>query len=203
MRRPFAPRATPRPPTPQACPTTSVESRAKGRDETRHDTSCPVCRGYAQLQHPSNASECGLSSKVHFIRKQGNRMAKSDTWAEPSGGKRNPRWQKLWHRVSRNQEEVNCAHTRQRSSGERAKVHLKRRKNLHKTHCCRHRATDQVKAVLVLPPASKSSRRRSKAESITPLEAQPMDTLVQRVEPSSQQPDSDGQTSDAHHSVTF
>jgi hypothetical protein len=53
-------------------------------------------------------------------------------------------------RLSRNQKEVNAAHARQRGPGERANAQLKNWKILRKIRCCPRRATDLVKAVLVL-----------------------------------------------------
>lgn len=57
-------------------------------------------------------------------------------------------------RLSRNQKAVNSAHARQRGPGERANAQLKSWKILRKIRCCPHRATDLVKAVLVLIHAS-------------------------------------------------
>jgi hypothetical protein len=53
-------------------------------------------------------------------------------------------------RLSRNQREVNAAHARQRGPGERANAQLKAWRILRKIRCCPRRATDLVKAVLVL-----------------------------------------------------
>jgi hypothetical protein len=53
-------------------------------------------------------------------------------------------------RLSSNQKAVNSAHARQRGPGERANAQLKSWKILRKIRCCPHRATDLVKAVLVL-----------------------------------------------------
>ncbi len=52
--------------------------------------------------------------------------------------------------LSNNQKDVNTAHARQRGPGERANAQLKSWKILRKIRCCPHRATDLVKAVLVL-----------------------------------------------------
>lgn len=57
-------------------------------------------------------------------------------------------------RLSRNQKAVNSAHARQRGPGERANAQLKSWKILRKIRCCPNRATDLVKAVLVLIHAS-------------------------------------------------
>ena len=57
-------------------------------------------------------------------------------------------------RLSRNQKAVNSAHARQRGPGERANAQLKSWKILRKLRCCPHRATNLVKAVLVLIHAS-------------------------------------------------
>lgn len=62
--------------------------------------------------------------------------------ADPQTGQR--------RRLSRNQKAVNSAHARQRGPGERANALLKSWKILRKIRCCAHRATDLVKAVLVL-----------------------------------------------------
>lgn len=62
--------------------------------------------------------------------------------ADPETGQR--------RRLSRNQKAVNSAHARQRGPGERANAQLKSWKVLRKIRCCPHRATDLVKAVLVL-----------------------------------------------------
>ena len=62
--------------------------------------------------------------------------------ADPETGQR--------RRLSRNQKAVNSAHARQRGPGERANALLKSWKILRKIRCCPHRATDLVKAVLVL-----------------------------------------------------
>lgn len=62
--------------------------------------------------------------------------------ADPETGER--------RRLSRNQKAVNSAHARQRGPGERANAQLKSWKILRKIRCCPHRATDLVKAVLVL-----------------------------------------------------
>lgn len=62
--------------------------------------------------------------------------------ADPETGER--------RRLSRNQKAVNSAHARQRGPGERANALLKSWKILRKIRCCPHRATDLVKAVLVL-----------------------------------------------------
>ena len=62
--------------------------------------------------------------------------------ADPQTGQR--------RRLSRNQKAVNSAHARQRGPGERANAQLKSWKVLRKIRCCPHRATDLVKAVLVL-----------------------------------------------------
>lgn len=61
--------------------------------------------------------------------------------ADPATGQR--------RRLSRNQKAVNSAHARQRGPGERANAQLKSWKVLRKIRCP-HRATDLVKAVLVL-----------------------------------------------------
>jgi hypothetical protein len=53
-------------------------------------------------------------------------------------------------RLSRNQREVNAAHARQRGPGERANAQLKSWRILRKIRCCPYRATNLVKAVLVL-----------------------------------------------------
>jgi hypothetical protein len=66
--------------------------------------------------------------------------------ADPETGQR--------RRLSRNQKAVNSAHARQRGPGERANAQLKSWKILRKIRCCPHRATDLVKAVLVLIHAS-------------------------------------------------
>ncbi len=62
--------------------------------------------------------------------------------ADPNTGER--------RRLSRNQKAVNSAHARQRGPGERANAQLKSWKILRKIRCCPRRATDLVKAVLVL-----------------------------------------------------
>jgi hypothetical protein len=62
--------------------------------------------------------------------------------ADPETGER--------RRLSRNQKAVNSAHARQRGPGERANAQLKSWKILRKIRCCPRRATDLVKAVLVL-----------------------------------------------------
>ena len=59
-----------------------------------------------------------------------------------------------YRRLSQNQKDVNTAHARQRGPGERANAQLKSWKILRKIRCCPHRATDLVKAVLVLIHAS-------------------------------------------------
>jgi hypothetical protein len=61
--------------------------------------------------------------------------------ADPETGRR---------RLSRNQREVNAAHARHRSPGERASAQLKSWRVLRKIRCCPRRATTLVKAVLVL-----------------------------------------------------
>jgi hypothetical protein len=66
--------------------------------------------------------------------------------ADPDTGQR--------RRLSRNQKAVNSAHARQRGPGERANAVLKSWKILRKIRCCPRRATDLVKAVLVLIHAS-------------------------------------------------
>lgn len=53
-------------------------------------------------------------------------------------------------RLSRNQRAVNSAHARQRGPGERANAQLKAWRVLRKIRCCPRRATDLVKAVMVL-----------------------------------------------------
>ena len=55
-----------------------------------------------------------------------------------------------YRRLSYNQKQVNTAHARQRGPGERANAQLKSWKILRKIRCCPRRATDLVKAVLVL-----------------------------------------------------
>ena len=62
--------------------------------------------------------------------------------ADPETGER--------RRLSRNQKAVNSTHARQRGPGERANAQLKNWKILRKIRCCPRRATDLVKAVLVL-----------------------------------------------------
>jgi hypothetical protein len=62
--------------------------------------------------------------------------------ADPETGER--------RRLSRNQREVNSAHARQRGPGERANAQLKAWRTLRKIRCCLRRATDLVKAILVL-----------------------------------------------------
>jgi hypothetical protein len=62
--------------------------------------------------------------------------------ADPETGKH--------RRLSRNQKAVNSAHARQRGPGERANAQLKTWKILRKIRCCPRRATDLVKAVVVL-----------------------------------------------------
>jgi len=62
--------------------------------------------------------------------------------ADPETGER--------RRLSANQKAVNSAHARQRGPGERANAQLKSWKVLRKIRCCPHRATDLLKAVLVL-----------------------------------------------------
>lgn len=57
-------------------------------------------------------------------------------------------------RLSGNQKAVNSAHARQRGPGERANAQLKSWKILRKIRCCPRRATDLVKAILVLIHAS-------------------------------------------------
>jgi hypothetical protein len=52
--------------------------------------------------------------------------------------------------LSRHQRDVNAAHARQRGPGERANAQLKSWKVLRKIRCCPRRATELVKAVLVL-----------------------------------------------------
>jgi hypothetical protein len=56
--------------------------------------------------------------------------------------------------LSDNQRDVNTAHARQRGPGGRANAQLKSWKILRKIRFCPHRATDLVKAVLVLIHAS-------------------------------------------------
>ena len=63
-------------------------------------------------------------------------------------------------RLSRNQRDVNAAHARQRGPGERANAQLKSWKILRKIRCCPHRATDLVKAVLVLIHAADRKWKR-------------------------------------------
>lgn len=53
-------------------------------------------------------------------------------------------------KLSRNQKAVNSAHARQRGPGERANAQLKAWRVLRKIRCCPRRATDLVKAVMVL-----------------------------------------------------
>jgi hypothetical protein len=62
--------------------------------------------------------------------------------ADPETGER--------RRLSRNQKVVNSAHARQRGPGERANAQVKSWKILRKIRCCPHRATDLVKAIVVL-----------------------------------------------------
>lgn len=62
--------------------------------------------------------------------------------ADPETGER--------RRLSRNQKAVNSAHARQRGPGERANAQIKSWKILRKIRCCPRRATNLVKAVLVL-----------------------------------------------------
>ena len=52
--------------------------------------------------------------------------------------------------LSRNRKEVNASHARQRGPGERANAQLKSWKVLRKIRCCPRRATDLVKAILIL-----------------------------------------------------
>jgi transposase len=62
--------------------------------------------------------------------------------ADPETGER--------RRLSRNQRDVNSAHARQRGPGERGNAQLKAWRILRKIRCCPRRATDLVKAILVL-----------------------------------------------------
>jgi IS5 family transposase len=64
---------------------------------------------------------------------------------DPETGKR--------RKLSRNQRDVNSAHARQRGPGERANAQLKAWRILRKIRCSPPRATDLVKAVLVLTHA--------------------------------------------------
>lgn len=66
--------------------------------------------------------------------------------ADPETGQR--------RRLSRNQKAVNSAHARQRGPGERANAQLKSWKILRRIRCCPHRATNLVKAIIVLIHAS-------------------------------------------------
>lgn len=61
--------------------------------------------------------------------------------ADPETGRR---------RLSRQQKQVNAAHAAQRGPGERANAQLKSWKILRKIRCCPHRATNLVKAIVVL-----------------------------------------------------
>ena len=62
--------------------------------------------------------------------------------ADPETGER--------RHLSRNQKDVNAAHARQRGPGERGNAQLKAWRILRKIRCCPRRATDLVKAILVL-----------------------------------------------------
>jgi hypothetical protein len=66
--------------------------------------------------------------------------------ADPETGER--------RRLSANQKAVNSAHARQRRPGERANAQLKSWRILRKIRCSPRRATNLVKAVLVLIHAS-------------------------------------------------
>lgn len=55
-----------------------------------------------------------------------------------------------FHRLSRAQKEVNAAHARQRGPGERANAQLKSWRSLRRIRSCPSRATNSVKAVMVL-----------------------------------------------------
>ncbi|MHA6621007.1 transposase family protein [Pseudonocardia sp. DLS-67] len=62
--------------------------------------------------------------------------------ADPESGER--------RHLSRNQKDVNAAHARQRGPGKRGNAQLKAWRVLRKIRCCPRRATDLVKAILVL-----------------------------------------------------
>jgi hypothetical protein len=78
----------------------------------------------------------------HGYRGAGFEVPQRRRPADPETGER--------RRLSRNQKAVNSAHARQRGPGERANAQLKSWKILRKIRCCPRRATDLVKAVLVL-----------------------------------------------------
>lgn len=61
--------------------------------------------------------------------------------ADPESGRR---------RLSRQQKQVDAAYAAQRGPGERANAQLKSWKILRRIRCCPRRATDLVKAVMVL-----------------------------------------------------
>ncbi|WP_219412710.1 transposase family protein [Pseudonocardia nigra] len=78
----------------------------------------------------------------HGYRGSGFEVPQRRRSADPETGER--------RRLSRNQQDINSAHARQRGPGERGNAQLKAWRILRKIRCCPRRATDLVKAVLVL-----------------------------------------------------
>jgi DDE superfamily endonuclease len=96
-----------------------------------------------QRRSPSVAcAEDALGQWDHGYRGSGFVTPQRRRPADPETGER--------RRLSRNQREVNSAHARQRGPGERANAQLKAWRILRKIRCCPRRATDLVKAILVL-----------------------------------------------------